>query len=278
MELNLAEIAKIVSGELHGGSPDLVIRDIAEIQNAEPDTISFVGNSKYLHYLEITRAGAVILPADYKGDFIPRLLVQNPQLAVKQLIDVFRPPLPETFTGIHETAVVDSSVRIGKNVTIGPYTVIEAGGIIGDYTVIKSHVNIGRDTVLGNHCYIHSDVNIYHRSEIGDRVIIHSGTVIGSDGYGFIFHEGEHKKIRQVGRVRIEDDVEIGANCTIDRAALGETVIGQGSKLDNQIQIGHNVKLGKGCLIVAQVGIAGSTQLGNYVTVGGQTGIAGHVR
>lgn len=278
MKLTLAEIAKIVSGELHGGSPELVIRDIAEIQQATPDTISFVGNSKYLHYLDTTRAGAVLLPADYDGDFTPRVTVRNPQLAVKQLIDVFRPPLPETFTGIHETAIVDSSVQIGEDVTIGPYSVIEAGGIIGDHTVVKSHVTIGRDTVIGDHCYIHSDVNIYHRSRIGNRVILHSGTVVGSDGYGFTFHEGTHQKIRQVGRVRIEDDVEIGANCTIDRAALGETVIGEGSKLDNQIQIGHNVKLGKGCLIVAQVGIAGSTELGDYVTVGGQTGIAGHIR
>ncbi len=277
MELTLSEIIKIISGELRGGSPDTVITDIAEIQHATSRNISFIGNSKYFKYLETTEAGAVILPSHYRGDFTPCLLVGNPQLAVKKLIDVFRPQEAETFTGIHETAIVDSSVEVGADVTIGPYAVVETDTRIGDNTVIQSHATIGRGTTIGEECYIHSNVNIYHGTVIGDRVIIHSGTIIGSDGYGFVYHEGEHQKIRQVGIVRIEDDVEIGSGCTIDRATLGETVIGKGSKLDNQIQVGHNVKLGTGCLIVSQVGISGSTRLGNFVTVGGQTGIAGHI-
>ncbi|HKJ67986.1 MAG TPA: UDP-3-O-(3-hydroxymyristoyl)glucosamine N-acyltransferase [bacterium] len=277
MELTLAEIVERISGELQGGSPDTVITDIAEIQHATSQNISFIGNSKYFKYLQTTKAGAVILPSHYSGEFTPCILVDNPQLAVKKLIDVFRPPEPETFTGIHDTAIVDSSVDVGADVNIGPYSIIEAGTRIGDHTVIKSHATIGRGTTIGAECYIHSNVNIYHGTVIGDRVVIHSGTIIGSDGYGFVYHEGKHKKIRQVGIVRIEDDVEIGSSCTIDRATLGETVIGEGSKLDNQIQLGHNVKLGRGCLIVSQVGISGSTRLGDFVTVGGQTGIAGHI-
>lgn len=278
MELTLSEITRLVSGELHGGSPDIVIHDIAEIQHAEPSHISFIGNTKYFKYLETTKAGAVVLPSGYEGDFTPAILVKNPQLAVKKLIDEFRPPSRDSFTGIHETAVVDSTAILGENVTIGPYSVIEEGVTIGDNSKIKNHVTVGRQSQIGNDCTIHSHVDIYEETSIGNRVILHSGTVLGSDGFGFVYHEGRHEKIRQVGRVRIEDDVEIGSGCTIDRATLGETVIGEGSKLDNQIQIGHNVKTGKGCIIVSQVGISGSTQLGDFVTIGGQTGVAGHIK
>lgn len=268
----------MVEGELHGGAPDVSITDIAEIQLANENEITFVGNSKYFTYLSETKAAAVILPTSYSGDFEPRIQVDNPQLAVKILIDHFRPPHPLSFQGIHESAVIHSSAKIGEKVTIGPNTVIGSHCIIGDNAIIEGNVNIGQDCSLGHDTHLYPNITVYDRTTIGANCIVHSGTVLGSDGYGFTQEDGIHRKIRQVGAVRIEDDVEIGSNCSIDRATLGETVIGQGSKLDNLVQIGHNVKIGKGCLIVAQVGISGSTQLGDYVVVGGQVGLAGHLK
>jgi len=267
----------MIDGELHGGSPDITLLDIAEIQHAQPDEISFVGNPKYFKYLQSTSAGAVVLPKDYDGDFEPRIQVDNPQLAVKILIDHFRPPAPSEFQGVHESAQIDPAATIGEDVTIGPNTVVGRGAVIGDHCRIDENVSVGEECVLGSEVRLYPNVTLYRNTRLGDRVIIHSGSVIGSDGYGFTFHEGRHQKIRQVGIVRIEDDVEIGSNCSIDRGTIGETVIGKGSKLDNLIQIGHNVKIGKGCLIVSQVGISGSTTLGDYVTVGGQAGLAGHI-
>ena len=268
----------MVQGELRGGSPDTPVTDIAEIQNATSREISFVGNSKYYKFLASTDAAAVILPANYSGDFTPRIEVANPQMAVKLLIDHFRPPLPLSFEGIHEAATIHPSAKVGTNVTIGPHSVVGADSFIGDNVILESHVSIGQECSIAHDTHVYPNVSIYDRTTIGAQVIIHSGTVIGSDGYGFTLEEGVHKKIRQVGSVRIENNVEIGSNCSIDRATLGKTIIGEGSKLDNLVQIGHNVKIGKGCLIVAQVGIAGSTQLGDYVVVGGQAGFAGHIK
>lgn len=278
MGTTLENIAQIIHGELIGGSPTALVHDIAEIQYATSDEVSFVGNSKYLKYLDSTNAGAVILPKEYTGDFTPRIVVENPQLAVRTLIDHFRPPRPPAVTGIHPTAFIHEKARLADNVAVGPYAVISEGTTVKANSVIGAHVYVGRDCEIGSNCYLHPNISLYDETILGDRVILHSGTVIGSDGYGYVYSDGVHHKIRQVGRVRIESDVEIGANCTIDRAALGETVIGEGSKLDNLIQIGHNVKTGKGCLIVSQAGISGSTRLGNYVTIGGQAGLAGHIQ
>ena len=278
MELSLTDIASLLDGELSGGSPDIRVTDIAEIQVAGDMEIAFVGNSKYYKFLESTRAAAVIVPDDYDGTFIPRIAVKNPQMAVKILVDKFRPPLAPAFNGIHETAIIDPTAKLGTNVSVGPYAVIDREAEIGDDVIIGPHSNVGQGSVVGKDTRLYPNVTIYERCIIGESCIIHSGTVIGSDGYGFTFDSGEHKKIRQVGIVRIGDRVEIGANSTIDRAALGETVVGDGSKLDNMVHLGHNVKIGKGCLLVAQVAISGSTELGNYVTVGGQVGFAGHLK
>jgi len=273
----LKDIAQIVDGELIGGSPDTEVTDIAEIQNAKLDEITFVGNAKYFKHLNSTQAAAVILPADYSGEFTPRISVQSPQMAVRTLVDYFRKPLSPTFTGIHPTAVIDETAELGSSVTIGPHTVISRGAKIDDNTILGASVVVGQECRIGADCHVYSNVTLYDKTILEDRVIVHSGTILGSDGYSYVYDDGVHHKIRQVGRVRIESDVEIGANCSIDRAALGETVIGAGSKLDNLIQIGHNVKMGKGCLIVSQVGISGSTILGDYVTIGGQAGIIGHI-
>lgn len=277
MATTLKDIARIVGGELHGGSPDTEVTDIAEIQYAQADEVTFIGNAKYFKYLKTTQAAAVILPADYQGAFTPRILVHSPQMAVRTLVDHFRPPLPTAFSGIHPTAVIDESVNLGENISIGPHAVIAAETSIGDNTRIEPNVTIGQQCRIGEDCHIFSNVTLYDKTILENRVIIHSGTVLGSDGYSYVYAEGVHHKIRQVGCVHVESDVEIGANCTIDRAALSETVIGAGSKLDNLIQVGHNVRIGQGCLIVSQVGISGSTVLGDYVTIGGQAGIAGHI-
>lgn len=277
MDITLAEIVELINGELHGGSPSVIVTDVAEIQHANSSDITFVGNSKYFKYLETTNAAAVVLPNDYDGDFTPRIHVNNPSLALKKLIDLFRPEDEVRVSAVHKTAVISPSAHIGDNVTIGPHAVIESEAVIGNGTVIESGVHIGQTSIIGSDCHLHPNVVVYKNCQIGDRVSIHAGTVIGSDGFGYVFDEGVHKKIRQVGIVRIGNDVEIGSNCSIDRATLGETVIGAGSILDNQIQIGHNVKLGRGCVIVSQVGISGSTKVGDFVIIGGQAGVAGHI-
>lgn len=278
MATTLKDIAQIVNGELKGGSPDTEVTDIAEIQTAQPDEVTFVGNAKYFNYLKTTQAAAVILPADYSGDFTPRISVQSPQMAVRALVDIFRKTLAPAFEGIHPTAIIDETAELGSNVTVGPHAVISRGTKVGKNTTLGANVVVGQECSIGDDCQVYANVTLYAKTILEDRVIVHSGAVLGSDGYSYVYDEGVHHKIRQVGRVRIERDVEIGANCTIDRAALGETIIGAGSKLDNLIQIGHNVKTGKGCLIVSQVGISGSTILGDYVTIGGQAGIIGHIK
>jgi UDP-3-O-[3-hydroxymyristoyl] glucosamine N-acyltransferase len=181
-------------------------------------------------------------------------------------------------SGISTQASIASNAKLGNDVAVGAFTVIGDDVTIGDGTVIYSNVTIEPGATIGSNCIVYPQVSIYAGSKIGDRCIIHSGVVIGSDGYGFATHGGRHHKIPQIGIVRIENDVEIGAGTTIDRAALGETVIGEGTKIDNLVQIAHNVRVGKHCLLVSQVGIAGSTELGDYVVVAGQSGFAGHLK
>jgi UDP-3-O-[3-hydroxymyristoyl] glucosamine N-acyltransferase len=184
-------------------------------------------------------------------------------------------PMPK---GISPKAVISSSAKLGQNVVLGHFAIIGDEVVIGNNVTIFQGVSVEAGSIIGDDCIIYPNVTIYDGTRIGHRCIIHSGVVIGSDGYGFALHEGKHHKIPQIGIVRIEDDVEIGAGTTIDRAALGETVIGEGTKIDNLVQIGHNVKVGKHCLLVSQVGIAGSTELGDYVAVAGQSGFSGHLK
>jgi UDP-3-O-[3-hydroxymyristoyl] glucosamine N-acyltransferase len=203
--------------------------------------------------------------------------VSNPKLALIKTAHALLPaPRPEP--GIHPTAVVDPNARLAQDVSVGAQAVIEAGAGIGARTVIAAGTCIGRGVEIGAECVIHPRVTIYPDVRIGDRVVIHSGAVIGCDGFGFVFAEGCHQKFPQLGRTIIEDDVEIGANTTIDRGSLGDTVIGQGSKIDNQVQIAHNVCVGRHCVIAAQVGIAGSVRIGDYVMFGGQAGVGDRAR
>jgi UDP-3-O-[3-hydroxymyristoyl] glucosamine N-acyltransferase len=271
----LSEIVKFVSGRYDG--PDATIRGVASLADAGEDRIGFMANPKYASQLETTRAAAVLVSNDLEGDSPRWIRVPDPYFAVATVVANFFDirPVPK---GISRLADVATGASLGKGVAIGPFTAIGEGVVIGDGALIYPHVTIEAGVTIGEGTIVYPNVSIYYGCVVGKRCIIHSGVVIGSDGYGFATYGGRHHKIPQVGIVRIGDDVEIGAGTTIDRAALGETVIGEGTKIDNLVQIGHNVRIGRHCFLVAQVGVAGSTELGDYVAVAGQSGFAGHLK
>lgn len=273
----LSQIVSFVSGR-YSGPADVEIDGVLPLSEATERHISFLSNPKYAPQLESTRAAAVLVANDLPGDSPKWIRVASPYLAMATTVARFfaQRPQPE---GVSKHAAIAESVKLGSNVAIGAFVSVAEDVVIGNNVVIYPHVTIEPNVTIGDNTVIYPQVSIYYGSKIGRRCIIHSGVVIGSDGYGFATDDkGIHHKIPQVGIVRIEDDVEIGAATTIDRAALGETVIGEGTKIDNLVQIGHNVRIGKRCLLVAQVGIAGSTELGESVQVGGQSGFAGHLK
>ncbi|HYC92675.1 MAG TPA: UDP-3-O-(3-hydroxymyristoyl)glucosamine N-acyltransferase [Thermoanaerobaculia bacterium] len=272
----LRDIVTFVSGRYDG--PDALIAGVAPLSEATEQHISFLSNPKYAAQLETTNAAAVLVAHDLPGDSPKYIRVANPYYAMATTVARFfaQRPRPD---GISPKADIAASARLGSNVAVGAFSVIGEEATIGDGVVIYPNVTIEANAVIGEGTIIYPQVSIYYACRVGKRCILHSGVVIGADGYGFATDDaGVHHKIPQVGIVRIEDDVEIGAGTTIDRAALGETVIGEGTKIDNLVQIGHNVRVGKRCLLVSQVGIAGSTTLGDSVQVGGQSGFAGHLK
>ena len=277
MTFTLQEVATTSGGELIG-DPSLQITGAASLVEATAGEISFFGNRKYIGLLRKTRASAVFVPTDFAESIgAAQIRVANPTKAFEQVVLKFAPK-PITFPpGIHPSAVVDPSARLGERVSVQPHAVIEAGTTIGDDTIIGAGSYIGHEIVMGSACLIYPLVTIRERSCIGSRVIIHSGAVIGADGFGFEMIDGRQQKIQQLGIVQIDDDVEIGANTTVDRARFGRTWIQQGVKIDNLVQIAHNVVIGKNSVIVAQTGISGSTRVGERVTMAGQVGIVGHV-
>ena len=277
MTFTLQQLATTSGGELVG-DPSLQIMGAASLGDATPGEISFFANRKYVAVLRKTRASAVFVPPDFTEPItLAQIRVANPTKAFEQVVVKFAPK-PITFApGIHPTAVVDPSAQIGKCVSIQPHAVIESGARIGDDTIIGAGSYIGHETVIGPGCLIYPRVTIRERSRIGSRVIIHSGAVIGADGFGFEMVDGRQQKIQQLGIVQIDDDVEIGANTTVDRARFGRTWIQEGVKIDNLVQIAHNVVIGKNSVIVAQTGISGSTRVGERVMMGGQVGIVGHL-
>lgn len=275
MDVTLDDLARLVGGRV-AGDGRTVIRAVNGIKEAVAGEITFLANSKYAPLLATTRASAVIV-ADGTSAPIPSLAVRNPDLAFAKVAEhlngaAWRPP-----AGVHPSAVVAPGVSIGRNVSIGACTVVEDGASIGDNAVLYPQVYVGRETRIGPDSILYPQVVVREKCQIGARVILHGGTVIGSDGFGYATDQGVHHKIPQVGIVVVEDDVELGANVTVDRARFGRTVIGQGTKIDNLVQIGHNVVLGRGCLLVSQSGVAGSTRLGNYVVLAGQAGLIGHL-
>ncbi len=275
-EVSIGEIADFVGGEFIGDRAR-VIASVGPLAFAKGDQLSFLSNRKYAPELAATGAGAVLVPRKLEGSDARWIRVDDPYFAFAKIMTRWfsNRPLPR---GISPKAIVADSAKLGKNVSLGHFVVIGENVAIGNNVTIFQNVSIEAGSAIGDDCLVYPNVVIYDGSRIGDRCIIHSGVVIGSDGYGFATHGGKHHKIPQIGIVRIEDDVEIGAGTTIDRAALGETVIGEGTKIDNLVQIGHNVKVGKHCLLVSQVGIAGSTELGDYVAVAGQSGFSGHLK
>ena len=272
----LSEIVSFVSGRYSG--PDVAIAGVAPLSEATDEHISFLSNPKYAPQLETTNAAAVLVANDLEGDSPKWIRVANPYYAMATTVARFfaHRPRPE---GISPHASIAKSATLGNNVSVGAFTSIGDDVVIGDDVTIYPNVTIEPNVTIGDGTIVYPQVSIYYACRIGRRCIIHSGVVIGADGFGFATDDsGTHHKIPQVGIVRIEDDVEIGAGTTIDRAALGETVIGEGTKIDNLVQIGHNVRVGRRGLLVAQVGIAGSTTLGDAVQVGGQSGFAGHLK
>jgi len=273
----LEQLAKTSGGELVG-DPSLRITGAASLAEATPGEISFFTNAKYIGLLRKTRASAVFVPPHF-ADTIDgaQIRVSNPTKAFEQVVLKFAPKPIQFAPGIHPTAVIDPSAQLGQRVSIQPHAVIEAGARIGDDTIIGAGGYVGHETTIGSSCLIYPRVTIRERSRIGSRVIIHSGAVIGADGFGFEMVDARQQKIQQFGFVQIDDDVEIGANTTIDRARFGRTWIQEGAKIDNLVQVAHNVVIGKNTVIAAQTGIAGSVQIGQRVLIGGQAGIIGHI-
>ena len=280
LEITLEQLADLIGGKITRGKADGPFTGFQGLREASPADISFYGNEKYLEQLKETGAGAVIVPPGESGAPEPTALieVEKPAIAFDLIVRKYGAPRPEFKPGIHPSAVVGEGVELDpESVSVLPNAVILDGARIGKGTRIGAGTVIGEDSRIGDNCEIGSNVSIREGSRVGNRVIMHAGVVIGGDGYGFEFAEGRHNKIEQLGIVRIDDDVEIGANTTIDRARFGETIIGEGTKIDNLVQIAHNAIIGKHSLIVAQTGISGSTRIGNYVTLAAQCGIAGHL-
>jgi UDP-3-O-[3-hydroxymyristoyl] glucosamine N-acyltransferase len=273
--LTLQEIAERLDCRLEGDA-GIEIRAVATLEDAGPGDLTFFTNPKYAAELKRTRASAVILD-EISSAPCAALRSKHPYLAFAKAVELFADPWKPP-PGVHPLAHVASSASIAPDASIGPFAVVEEAATIGARTRIASHVTIGRHARIGDDCVLHARVSIRERVRIGDRVVVQDGAVIGSDGFGFArTPEGSHHKIPQVGGVVIEDDVEIGANATIDRPAVGETRIGAGSKIDNLVQVAHGVRIGRRVILAAQVGIAGSTTIEDGVTLAGQVGVAGHL-
>jgi UDP-3-O-[3-hydroxymyristoyl] glucosamine N-acyltransferase len=273
----LSDIIDFVSGR-YDGPREVMIDGVLPLSEAGERQISFLSNPKYAPQIETTRAAAVLVSNDLPGQSPRWIRVADPYYAMATVVARFFAQRPRP-RGISPQAAIAASAKLGNNAAVGAFTSIGDDVVIGDNVVIYPNVTIEANAEIGDDTIVYPNVSIYYGCKVGRKCILHSGVVVGSDGYGFATDaSGYHHKIPQVGIVRIEDEVEIGAGTTIDRAALGETVIGEGTKIDNLVQIGHNVRIGKRCLLVAQVGIAGSTQLGDAVQVGGQSGFAGHLK
>lgn len=282
--IQAGELAALVGGQFVQGDPQAVLTGLNSINEAAEGDVTFLGNPKYSKTLKDTAATAALVPPNFAamcGELPARLIlvaVDNPTLAFSLVTRHFS-PLERPFTpGVHPSAVVSPSAALDRGkVSIGPHVVIEDEAVIGDGTIVHAGAFVGAGARLGSDCVLHAGAIVKDRCVLGNRVIIHSCAVIGTDGFGYEFVKGRHQKIEQVGIVQIDDDVEVGSCATIDRARFGKTHIGEGTKIDNLVQIAHNVCTGRHCIIVSQVGISGSTKLGSQVVIGGQVGVAGHL-
>ncbi len=273
--LRLAEIAERLGGTLEG-NPDQLICGVAEPAGAGPEDIAILSDKRRLQELESSNAGAVLADRPWKVGR-PAVRVRNARLALADLIRYFHPPQNPP-PGVHEKAHIGRNVKLGREVCLQPGVVLDDDVQIGDRAILYPNVYVGRGSRIGRDTVIYANVSIYRDVEIGDRVILHSGATLGSDGYGYAQREdGSHCKIPHIGRIVVEDDVEIGANSSVDRATLGETRIGRGTKIDNLVQVAHNVKIGENCLLLGQAGMAGSSTLGPGVILAARAGVGDHV-
>ncbi len=275
------EVAAIARPGRTQGATTESIRGIASLEAAEPGDISFLGNPKYRSSVASTRASVVLLPRDYSGEPGANqvyMTVDNPSVALARLCSRIEQALwPAPRPGIHPSAVVAPGASVSASATVGPLCVIEAGAVVGERAHLQAHVFVGRGAQVGEGSWLMPGVVLAAECVLGRRVRLHAGVVVGSDGFGYELVSGRHEKVPQIGSVLIGDDVEIGANSTIDRARFGRTTVGEGTKIDNLVQVGHNVAIGKHCLICALAGVSGSTTLGDYVVLGGQAGLVGHL-
>ena len=276
--LRISEIAGRLDGEVIGPE-DARVASVAGLREAEPDQLSFLGNAKYAKLLRDTRAGAVLVSRTWEGEAsVPLIRVGDPDKAFAEATRWFCPPPVDYPPGIHPTAVIAEDADIGRDAHIGPHVVVESGAILGDHCVLLAGVLVSRGARVGDHALLHAGVVLRENVVVGDRVILHNHCVIGSDGFGYAVNEdGSRTKVPQVGIVRVGDDVEIGAQVCVDRARFGETRIGNGVKIDNLVQIAHNVVIEDHAVLVSQVGISGSTVVGANAILAGQVGVAGHL-
>ncbi len=274
----IRSLADQVGGIVIGSGADAVIIGINDLRSAQPNQISFLANAKYEAVARESRAGAILVSRKDSDKFsFTRIQVESPSQAFAKIAQLFAPPPIRDEPGIHPTAVIAPDAVIAGDASIQAHAVISAGVRIGARSVVGANCFIGEQTIIGDDVRLYPLVTIRERSVLGARVIVHSGVVIGSDGFGYDFQDGKHVKIPHTGHVQIDDDVEIGANTTIDRGRFGKTHIGEGVKIDNLVMIAHNVTIGAHSIIVAQTGISGSTALGRHVTLAGQVGLAGHL-
>lgn len=273
--LTAAQVAAHVGGTLRGDAA-IVVRAVATLAEAEPDEVSWLGSARYLAAFQASRAGIVLVPRGAPPVERTVIEVSDPDAAISQMLAALAPPQPLVAPGVDPTARVAPDAEVA-GACVGPHVMVGPRCRVGPGTQLHAGVWIGADTVIGRDCVLWPSVVVRERSELGDRVTIHPNTTIGADGFGYLQRGGRHVKIPQNGRVIIEDDVEIGAGCCVDRARSGVTRIGRGTKIDNLCQIAHNVTIGEHCIIVAQTGIGGSTSLGKYVLLAGQAGVADHV-
>lgn len=277
-ELSIAEIAEAVDGRVEGDGI-ATISGVAPLETAGPTELSFVANPRYRGYLQRTRAGAVLLPAELVGsapDGVVGIVVEDPHVALYRALQLLHPPIARQ-AGVHPTAVVDGTVTLGEGASVGPYAVVGPRSRIGAGCGIGAHTVIGADCEIGDGSVLHPHVTLYDRVRMGAGCVIHSGARLGRDGFGFVWVDGGHRKVPQIGGCVLGDEVEIGANSNIDRGSIADTVVGSGAKVDSMVHLGHNVRVGQHVILVAQVGVSGSTSIGDGAVLGGQAGVGGHL-
>ncbi len=274
--MTVQQVAEFLNGTARGDS-GREIRGVASLESAGPDDLTYAEGARAVESAARSRAGCILVSPGVTLAGQTTIAVSHPKLAFIRAAEAIFPPRVAK-PGIHPTAVIAPDAVLGEKVSIGPYVVIETGVSVGAGTRLGAGVFLGEGAQVGAECLLYPRVTLYPGARLGNRVILHAGVVVGGDGFGYVFDEGRHVKFPQLGQVIVEDDVEIGSNSTVDRGSLGTTVVGEGTKIDNLVQVAHNVRVGRHCVIAAQTGISGSVEIGDYVVMGGQVGIGDHAR